>query len=279
MGYRFNRIFGSSVSKRGAAIAILAGVFGLAVVPRYARAQRVLTVVAHDDTLEVAPSVPAGLLTVRLVLKGKARRDLVVHRIPVGTTPEEVVRGAVGRPERWFQRWSFGGPAVPRDSVVDANATIELRPGRYALVSYEVDRIGRPKGQGYLWNEVTAIAASVLIASRFAVPDVRIRIKDASVEVLGTMRPGQRVLQVENVGARPHEMLVGRLKPGKTLADAKRWGRDGGEMPFVYVGGLTPMSPGMTAQTRLVLQSGVHVVLCPMQSDHAKGVVTSFRVG
>ena len=242
------------------------------------------TVIAHDTTLESAPTVPAGLVTFRLVLKAKTRRELVVHRVPVGTTPEEVVRGAAGRPERWFQRWSFGGPGVPRDSATEANATLDLRPGRYAMVAYEVDPAGRARGQHFIWREVVAVAASALIAARFSVPDSRVRVKDGSIEVLGVMRPGQRTLQIENVGSRPHELIVGRLKAGKTMADAQRWNRDGsGEAPFVYVGGVTPMSAGVTVQTRLVLQSGAYVVLCPHRSergppDNARGVISTFRV-
>jgi hypothetical protein len=256
------------------------------VVPeREARAQRVLTVVVHDTTLEAAPTVPAGVVTVRLVSKSATRRELVVHRVPVGTTPEEVARGATGRPERWFQQWSFGGPAAPRDSVVDANATMDLRPGRYTLVAYEVDQAGRARGQHFIWRELTAIAGSVLIPARFSVPDARVRVKDTSTEVLGTLRAGQRTLQIENAGSRPHELIVGRLKPGKKAADVQRWSRDAaGEAPFVYVGGVTPMSPGLTAQARMVLLSGDHVVMCPMRgdrehaSDHARGDIASFRV-
>jgi hypothetical protein len=91
-------------------------------------------------------------------------------------------------------------------------------------------------------------------------------------------------MQFENAGARPHEVIVGRLKPGKSVADAQRWTRDGsGDAPFVYIGGLTPMSSGMTLQMRLVLQSGVHVVLCPFKGergtpDNVRGVLTTFRV-
>jgi hypothetical protein len=263
------------------AVSLVSGV----VSAREARAQRVLTVVVHDTTLEAAPTVPAGVVTVQLVSKSATRRELVVHRVPVGTTPEEVARGAAGRPERWFQQWSFGGPAAPRDSVVDANVTMDLRPGRYTLVAYEVDQAGRVRGQHFIWRELTAIAGSVLIPARFSVPDARIRVKDTSMEVLGTPRAGQRTLQIENVGSRPHELIVGRLKPGKTAADVRRWSRDAaGEAPFVYVGGVTPMSPGLTAQARLVLQSGHHVVLCPMRGDrehasgHASGDIASFRV-
>jgi hypothetical protein len=103
--------------------------------------------------------------------------------------------------------------------------------------------------------------------------------------VSGVLRPGQRTVQVENIGARPHEVIFGRLKPGKTVADAQRWNRHGaGEAPFVYLGGITPMSSGVTTQTRLVLQSGEHVVLCPMRAeggtaaDNGRGVIASFRV-
>jgi len=222
---------------------------------------------------------------IRLVIKGQTRRELVLHRVPAGTMPEQLVRGAAGRPVRWFEQWSFGGPAVPRDSTRDASVTVDIRPGRYVLVAYEVDAAGRPRGQRFIWRELTAIAAAVLIPGRFPVPDARIRIKDASIDMIGALRPGLRTLQVENAGAHPHELIVGRLKPGRTVADVTRWNRDRNDpAPFVYVGGVTPMSPAVTAQVWLTLQSGVHVLLCPMRgerdrvADYERGVITSFRV-
>jgi hypothetical protein len=250
-----------------------------------AQAQRVLTVVAHDTSLESSPTVPAGITTVRLALKGKAKRELVVHRVPAGTTPEELARGAAGRPERWFHDWSFGGPSVPRDSASEASATLDLRPGRYVLVAYEVDPSGRPRGDRFIWREISAIAGSVLIPARFAVPDVSMRLKDARIDVSGVVRTGQRTVQVENGGTRPHDLLIGRLKPGKTIDDVRRWDSDRTDpAPFVYVGGLTPISSGFTAQTKLVLQTGVHVVLCAMrhggerERDYQRGVLASFQV-
>lgn len=250
-----------------------------------AESQRVLTVVARDSVLEASPTVPAGLTTIRLTINGKVRRELVVHRIPAGTPPDELVRGAAGRPERWFQQWSFGGPAVPRDSAPDAVATLDLRPGRYALVAYEVDAAGRPRADRYIWREFTAIAASVLIPARFGVPDLTVRIKTAQIEVIGVVRTGQRTVEVDNIGGRPHDFLLGRLKPGKTVDDVRRWNVDAKDpAPFVYVGGLTPMSGGVTAQTKVVLQKGPHVVLCTMRHsgekdhDYQRGVLASFKV-
>jgi len=99
------------------------------------------------------------------------------------------------------------------------------------------------------------------------------------------LKTGQRTLQFDNVGARPHDAVIGRLKPGKTVADVARWDRDrNDEAPFVYVGGLTPMSAFVTAQTRLTLQSGMHVVFCTTkhvgerERDYKRGVLASFKV-
>ena len=250
-----------------------------------ARAQRVLTVVAYDTGLAASPTLVAGLLTLRLELKGSKRRDLVIRRIPAGLAPEVFVRGAAGRNEGWFSQSSFGGPAVPRDSASDATAVVDLRPGRYALVSYEVDALGRPRGDKYLWRMVTAIASSVLIPARFSQPDITVKIKDTRVEVSGGTRPGSRIIQIENAGARAHELIVGRLKTGKSIADVQQWNREKGEeSPLVYVGGVTPVATAVTAQTRLVLQSGTYVVLCAMRGEHARapdhelGVAATFRV-
>jgi hypothetical protein len=248
--------------------------------------QRVLAVVARDTALEVSSTVPAGITTVRLTLQGKARRELVVRRVPAGTPPEALIRGAAGRPSKWFAQWSFGGPAVPRESAKDksASATVELRPGRYLLVAYEVDSGGRVRGDRYLWQPFTAVAASALIPSRFPVPDLTVKIRDARIDVQGTIRRGDRTVQVENVGGQPHELIIARLKPGKTVDDVRAWtARRAEPAPFDYVGGLTPMSPGMTAQTRLTFQEGEHVVLCPMPggrdgAGEKGGVLTVFKV-
>ena len=278
---RFERPrFAHAVTAATAAISFL-----LAAPLSRAGAQRVLAVIAHDTSLESSPTVPAGITTVRLVLKGKAKRDLVVHRVPASTTPEELARGAAGRPERWFHEWSFGGPSVPRDSASDASATLDLRPGRYVLVAYEVDPGGRPRADKFIWREVSVIAAAVLIPARFPVPDLTMRVKSGQIQVSGVVRTGQRVVQVENAGGKPHDVLIGRLKAGKTLDDVRRWDRDRTDpAPFVYVGGLTPMSSGFTAQTKLVLQTGLHVVLCTMrhggerERDYHRGVLASFKV-
>lgn len=240
---------------------------------------------ATDTGLEASSTVPAGLVTLWLSVRGKTRRELVVHRVPAGTTPEAVVRAAVGRPISWFQRWSFGGPGVPSDAGGESRATIELRPGRYVLVAYEVDAAGRP-GAKFLWRPLTAVAASALIPARFSDPDLTIKLRDSRIEVAGGLRSGQRTIQVENAGGRPHELIVGRLKAGKTVEDVRRWDRDRSDTapPFTYVGGLTPMSTGMNAQARWVFQTGEHVVLCPMRDgpgrggDHARGVLATFTV-
>jgi hypothetical protein len=264
----------------------MAAVLGALVVPQFSvTAQRVLNVTSRDTVLEAAPTVPAGLTTVWLILRGETRRELVVHRVPAGTEPAVIARSAAGRPTSWFQRWSFGGPAVPPNSVADARATMELRRGRYVLVAYEVDAAGRPRGDKYLWRELTVVPASALIPARFADADLTVKVKDTRIELEGRLRPGQRAVRVENAGGRPHEVVIARLKPGKTVADVKRWKRERGEEPpFVYVGGLTPMSSGMTAQTRLVFQAGSYVVLCPMRddvaraNDHERGVLAAFTV-
>jgi hypothetical protein len=93
------------------------------------------------------------------------------------------------------------------------------------------------------------------------------------------------MVQVENAGGHPHDLLLGRLKPGKTIDDVRRWDRGRTDpAPFVYVGGLTPMSSGVTAQTKLLLQTGAHVVLCTVRHggdreyDYQRGVVASFKV-
>jgi len=263
-------------------LVVLAALAGAA--PSQVEAQRTLNVMVSDTAIAASPSIPAGLTTVVMNLTGKVRRELVVHRVPSGTLAADVARGAVGRSAKWFERWSFGGPAVPRDTLRESRATVDLRPGQYVLVAYEVDPAGRARGDRMIWRPFSAVAASVLIPARFSDADLTIRVKDARAEVVGSIRSGQRAIRVENIGGRPHQVLIARLKPGKTVADIKGWRRDRADPPYVYVGGLTPMSGGMIAQATLVFQAGTHVVLCPLEEaprgghDHATALLATFTV-
>jgi hypothetical protein len=256
----------------------------LAVLPKAVEAQRTLNVIVSDTAIAAPPSIPAGLVTVVMNLTGKVRRELVVHRVPSGTLAADVARSAVGRPTKWFERWSFGGPAVPRDTLRESRASMELRPGQYVLVAYEVDAMGRARGGRMIWRSFSAVAASVLIPARFSDADLTIRVKDARGDVSGSIRAGRRAVRVENAGGRPHQVMIARLKPGKTADDVKGWRRDRGDPPFAYVGGLTPMSPGMRAQTNLVFLAGTHVVICPLEEarggghDHETDLLATFTV-
>lgn len=261
-----------------------AGVVLLFLAPSPAVAQRTLLVVGRDTALEAPPSVGAGLVAVRFQNDGKVRRELVVRRIPAGRTPEEILSGPSGKPPALFAEWSFGGPALG-DSAADGTVTMELRPGRYVLVAYEVDGAGRPRADGLMWRAVSAMRTSVLISGRFPTPDVRARIKDSGLEITGLFQRGARTFNVRNASAHAHEFRVGRLRPGKTVDDVRRWSPAGNsERPFVQVGGTTPLSPSREAQTRLVLQPGDYVILCTLRHGrdgkphHQTGMLEWFRV-
>jgi hypothetical protein len=151
---------------------------------------------------------------------------------------------------------------------------VDLRPGRYAFVSYDVDATGRPRGDKHKWVMVTAMRSTALIPDRLPVADATLKVRDNRIDMIGVLRRGQRIVQIENTGTQAHGITIVRLKSGMTVDDAQRWFRDRkGTSPFVYVGGTTPMSAGVSAQTRLLFQSGTHVVL----TDGAAVVVT-FKV-
>ena len=57
--------------------------------------------------------------------------------------------------------------------------------------------------------------------------------------VIPPIRPGQHILKLVNVGQEPHEILVKRLAPGKTQADALAFVLDPqGTPPYDDAGGL-----------------------------------------
>ena len=101
-----------------------------------------------------------------------------------------------------------------------------------------------------------------------------------------TVEGGVVSMEFANVGEEPHEYAMGRLAPGKTLADFRRELEDGGDeepTSSVDVGGVPLLSPGEQVTITRTLEPGTHVLICFFQAPDGKshfehGMVGSFEV-
>ncbi|HET7621646.1 MAG TPA: hypothetical protein VFK39_07085 [Gemmatimonadaceae bacterium] len=157
----------------------------------------------------------------------------------------------------------MGGPEGPADGATDAWATLDLAPGNYVLTCLLPlpDGSGTHRSRG-MFRALTVVSATGEPA-QMPHADVVVRMTDYTFDLPATVPAGRRLVRFENSGPHTHLAIVARLAPGKTLADAAAWqAKPEGPPPFVYVGGVTAMSPGRASIARLDLEPGRYLIAC-----------------
>ena len=92
-------------------------------------------------------------------------------------------------------------------------------------------------------------------------------------------------MRVENAADQPHEVVIARLAPGKTVSDLLDWTkRFDGPLPGEPAGGTTSLAPGAVNFFTADFAPGNYVMLCfvPDESDGrphlAHGMLSEFRI-
>ena len=99
-----------------------------------------------------------------------------------------------------------------------------LEPGSYVWICPVEDEAGEPHfGKG----EVKSFAVHAVApgADPAAAPeaDATVRLLDFSFEVPAPLTAGKHTVRVENAGVEPHDLVLMKLAPGKTIEDVERW--------------------------------------------------------
>ena len=238
-----------------------------------------ISVEARDHTYSLASGsspIAAGVVPIRLSNQGSAVHQAVVARLPEGMSVSSYL--AAEPPVRWVG----GVNGVEPGSVGVGWA--DLRPGRYVLLCF----IATPEGVQHLHEGMAQELEVVDAGARAAAPSsvATVALDDFSITLPseGLGRPG--VYRFTNSGAEPHEVILIRLREGKTLADAAAYQASGsvGPAPYTFVGGPGVVSPGGTMYARLSLSPGSYVALCMITGEHngqphlAMGMVRPFTV-
>ena len=248
----------------------------------------VVTVIAREYAFELPDSIPAGLTTFRLRDVGRELHHIFLVAVPEGKTPRDLVTAiAAGGPSPAWGRapWMrmVGGPNTPVPGG-ESNATLTLTPGRYMLFCVI------PAADGMLhvmkgMQKTITVTKSARQAPRPS-HDVAITLTDYDFVFSRAITPGIRTLRITNTATQPHEMVLMRLPPGRTVADLVAWvAKPGGPPPVVPLGGITDIGPGEVAFVRVDFSVGEYALICfsPDEKDgkphFAHGMTKQFHVG
>jgi hypothetical protein len=221
-----------------------------------------ITITASDFKLDMPASIAGGHVSFRLVNTGKEPHQGQIVRLEEGKTIADL-RNAMkheGPPPPWLR--FVGGPNGLAPGQ-EATSIASLSPGQYAMICL----IPSPDGVPHLMKgmlqpfEVTAgTAATAPLAA-----DDTVRLTDYSFESARPMTPGKHTFLVTNTAQQPHELVLLRLAPGKTVQDFGKWattGRMKGQPPALPLGGVGVIDGGGSGAFTVDLAPGDYGLIC-----------------
>jgi hypothetical protein len=251
-----------------------------------AAAPNVVTITAREYAFEAPHQIPAGVTNFHFMVKGKEPHHGIMVRLDEGKTFDDLAAALKnpGPPPSWAH---LEGGMMIGDPVSGSHTTLNLAPGRYALICFIPSADGVPhvaKGM-FAPIEVTASAAST---APEPASDVTVTLKDYDFAFSTPLTPGEHVIRVETAPGQPHEFVLVRLGEGVTAQQviATEMGQNKGSRPsYTFVGGVAPMEGGRHAFINVRLEPGSYALICfiPDAKDgkphFMHGMMKEFKVG
>ena len=221
-----------------------------------------ITVTATDFKLAMPATVPAGSVSLRLVNSGKELHQAQIVRLDQGKTVADLEQAMKheGPPPPWLR--FVGGPNGIAPGQ-ETTSMASLAPGNYALICL----IPSPDGVPHLMKgmiqpfEVTGGGAEAALP----VASDTVRLGDYTFESGRPITAGQHTFLVTNGAQQPHELVLLRLAPGKTVKDFGVWATTGGMKgppPALPLGGVAVLDHGDSGVFTADLTPGDYGMIC-----------------
>jgi hypothetical protein len=222
-----------------------------------------VTVTATDYKLELPATIPAGVVAIHLVNHGKELHQAQLVRLDDGKTADDLMAAMKrqGPPPTWAK--FMGGPNGVAPGQ-ETTSTSSLEPGHYVAVCLipgpdEVPHVMKGMIQPF---EVTPGEGALAQATP---AEDTVTMLDYSFKLSRPLAAGHHTILVENAGPQPHEFVLLRLAPGKTVQDFGTWattGRMKGPPPAMPLGGIAVLEKGGSGQFSAELTPGEYGLIC-----------------
>ena len=244
-----------------------------------------VTIVGRDHAFEAPDEVPAGLLTFTFQNEGESVHHLQIVRLNDGVTFEQLMEAFAegGEAEAFPLFTPVGGPALT-DPGATGQVTLNLDPGAYALLCFVMDEEGIPHLAMGMARPLTLTGDAAPGAEPQA--DLTVSMADFQYAMPTEVEAGPQTWEIVNDGPQPHELVLHKLAPGKTVEDVLAFiHQPEGEPPFTNAGGMQGVAQGGTGWVHLDLTPGVYVAICYIPDPESGaphldlGMVRVFTVG
>jgi CubicO group peptidase (beta-lactamase class C family) len=227
-------------------------------------APHVISVRATDYSFDAPREIPAGMTTFRLANDGPDLHHVQVVRLDSAKTVADLEQSLKTGGKRPAWATSVGGPNATAPKT-EANATLDMQPGRYALVC----SVHGPDGVAHVAKgmiqalTVTPRRSGAVVAMPPAA-DAVLTLRDYAFDLSTPLRRGRQTIEVRTAAnTQSHEVVLARLLPGKTAEHLFAWMTKGeGSQPVTFLGGVADLVPGVSNYFTVDLAPGEYVLLC-----------------
>ena len=233
---------------------------------------------ASDYAFSGPAQLQTGLVSLEFSNTGQEPHHLQLVRLADGVTFEELLAALQeNEAEVLGQLELVGGVGVLLPGANQA-VTVELqKPGTYLVLCFVPNGEGIPHLALGMASTIEVVGETI-VAERPQV-DLTVDLIDYELNVPDEIQAGIQTWEVLNDGPEPHEMMLARLLPGKTMADVEAFFQNPqAEMPFAFAGGVQALTPGLRNYITLDLEPGEYIALCFIPS-HAMGGAPHFALG
>jgi hypothetical protein len=243
--------------------------------------QNSLMFMAQEFSFDAPDTVPAGFTRVSVMNHGSEPHHAVLVRLDSGHVAGEFLDAlAKNRIPAWAV--FLGGPNASTTGM--AEVIVDLTPGDYVTLCLIPSPDGTPHFAKGMVRTLTVVEGQSVTAAPES--DLTITLSDYAFTASTPLTPGRHVIRVENTASQPHELVIVRLEPGKSLKEFATWAeKPQGPAPGQLVGGTTPQSTGIVNYLVADFEPGEYGFLCfvPDAKDGklhiAHGMLHQFTIG
>ena len=225
-----------------------------------------ITITATDYAFAAPETIPAGVVTLRLVNRGRELHHAVLVRLEAGKTAADFQAAAQAimqqhaAPPEWI---SFAGGPNTVDPVDTAEVTETLEPGVYVLFCVIPGPDGIPHVAKGMFRTLV-VAGGAASRAEPATTNV-LTLSDYDFRFQTPLTAGTHVIRVDNSGPQVHEVVLAELRPGKSIQDFLAWeaGGEKGPPPVGrWQGGVAALDSVRHAVWTLTVRPGRYLLLC-----------------
>lgn len=221
-----------------------------------------VTYTAVDFGFDGPAEIPAGETRFRLVSSGAELHHLMIVKLAEGKTFDSLMNAMKnpGPPPAWATFVGGPNPPVPGG---ESNGTLNMEPGNYALICVVDTPDKVPHVAKGMSRPLTVTPAASTAPVALPAPTITVTFSEYAFSADKPFTAGKHTIRVVNKGAEPHELVLIKLEPGKTLEDLGAWMQTmAGPPPGAPLGGAAPLSRDKEMQFDVDIDAGNYLLVC-----------------